>query len=735
MSMSFRSLLVGAAVVFSAVFADAEEMVFWPSKAKRDVDHYNWNDAAGWWTDRKQYKPSTASGRCPGVDDNVYLTMTDLTNTPLVISGDVSISNLYLAATADSHGTYPDGYGKGTWLRMTGGTLDVKSFVFANNNASWGKFDLEGGTMNVASGVNLGVNQSATEWSRLTIGETAKLNVRGNLAVGVRSAKTGFALTNAGEVVCSSLHVGPASSSYDGTGVVYSVGSISVSGDVSIAANNKTASAGYLYLKEGSTFVFGTEQAGTLSIGGKGLGVLDTEVPLDITGNALKLGNGGGASRAYLKLRKNASLSGLSTLAIANQQYGRAFLEMYDNSRVNGVSMFDCGDSSGCDVGVSLADNACITNVRTIRAAATTGTRTGGKFTFAMSDNAKVVFTNATTKGNTLKAYNRDGARGDFFFGGNSRVEGVESFSFACDQREDLGGTVRFEGGTMVYRMTYGDVAFNLGQSRSHASATMRLSGYGKVTRDDLASPNSNRILMYCDFPEFRIEADGMGENRDLDLAAVGRFNTAYQVNAGTNGWFAVNKGRLIYPRANKDLGGYSATQPERTVGDYSQPGLDDGGNPNPPTLFGSFNVHFQFLAGATGNKAYLYAAQYAADRDDYPTPERFRTCKALNIYRLGAAADWTDDEPQDPYTFKTVDCNFCYDTTGLSGTVPVNLYYNTGRPGANWRKVASNADNPKSGLIRSKAVGPVDGADWNIGWYAVVEGEVEPLGLTIIVK
>lgn len=722
-----------AAVV--ALQAVAGDMVFWPKKATLDVDHYNWSDVDGWWQDRTKYQPSTAAGKCPGTDDSVYITMSPLTNTPLVISSAVSISNFYLAASVDSHGAWPDGYAQGTWMRMTGGTFDVKSFVFANNNAFWGKFDLEGGTMNVASGVNLGVNATAAEWSRLTVGDTAEFNVAGDLFVGNCSTKAGFAVTNEGSIVCQTLKVGPASSSYDGTGVVYNAGSIRASGDVCIAENNKTASAGYLYLKEGSTFVFGPEGGRKLLIGGKGLGVLDTEIPLDFTGNSLVLGNGGSSSWAYLKMRKSAALSGLATLAVENQQYGHAFLEMYDNSCVDGVATFECGDQSGCDVGISLADNACITNVRTIRAAATTGKRTGGIFKMALDGNAKIVFTNATAKGNTIKAYNRDGARGDFFFGGNSRIEGIESFTFACDQTGDFGGTARFEGGTMVYRMTYGDVAFNLGQARSHADAIMRLSGYGKVTRDDLTNPNSNKILMYCDFPEFRIEADGMGEKRDLDLAAVGRFNTAYQTNAGTNGWFAVNKGRLVYPRANKDLGGYTAAQPERTVGDYSLPGVDGDGNPNPPTLFGSFNVHFQFLANATGNKSYLYAAQYAADRDDYPTPERFGTCKVLNIYRLGAASGWTDDEPQNPYAFKTVDCNFCYDTTGLSGTVPVNLYYNTGKPGAKWRKVASNVDNSTAGLIRSPAVAPVDGADWNIGWYAVVEGEIEKPGLMIIFK
>ena len=723
---------------------EAETLTYYPSMVGiADGDAYMWDDVSGWYKTRSTYRPNAAFGALPGYTDTVFVVQSALSEVPLVIKGgDICVSNLYLAGNDNANvwKETDDVQGKGVKLKMTGGSLSVENFYMSNMSSSpmWGVFDLAGGTVNVANTALLGTAGAKPEqWSSIIIGNSAKMNFAEELHIASRIGQNGFAVTNNGALTVGELYVGAEGrvSNAQGTGVVHNAGILNVAGSINLCKECETVSAGYLYLKRGSQFTFGSKPGSVFTIAGrKGMGVLDTEIPIDVGHVTFSFGDGETGSEAYLKLRDKATISGLpnGALTFAKAQSGSAYLEMYDDSFISSVSTFECGYPKKSNSGIMMRGNAVITNVHVICSALSTGTRTGGTFNVDLDDNAKIVYTNSTTKGNTFKAYDRTEARADLRFAGKSVVENLDSLTFTSAGLEDLGGTLRLEGGTIKFRTDYTHARLSLGESSEHVNASMIFSGYGIVTRTDFATlANSNHMKLFCNFPKYCIEADGMGEKRDLDLRAFREINDGVECNVGgvERKWQAKNKGRLLYPRASKTLCGYTLLNPERTVGNYSLQGTNEYGVAIAPTVPGTFNVSFRLYGNTTGDKAYLYAAQYAADRDDYPHAgtSMWQSSQILNIYRLGVADDWRDDDPKSPFdNFVEMSVNFCYDTNRVDGTKPVNVYYSTGRGRKKWVKVGT-ATASKAGVVRTSAIKPIVGESWNLGYFAVVEGELGP--------
>ena len=752
-----RLPLLILALCLAAFAARGELITYYPPKVDLgEGGVYAWENLNGWYKTRTSYVPNTPFGSLPGPTDTVFVAHSSLKEAPLVIAGDdISVSNLYFAAS-DNTNVYKEKegndeiQGRGIKLKMASGTLALQNLHMVNLSSSpmWGVFDIAGGSVDVEEEVKLGTGGAKPEaWSSIVIGDDAEMNLAQPLHVANRLGRNGFAITNYGALAAKDLYIGSEAdvSSAEGTGVVYNAGILNIQGSVVLAMNCDTVSAGYLYLKKGSEFSFGSIPGSSFSISGKkGSGILDTEIPLDVSHVAFSLGGGGEGSEAYLKLRGCASFSGLpgGKFSFPSGQKGSAYLEMYDNSSISSVSTFDCANPSKTTAGILMRDNAVISNVQVI-SSAPYSSRTGSSFRLDLDGNAKIVFTNSTANGNAIRAYERPGARADLRFAGMSSVENLDSVTFSSKEPGDLGGTLRLEGGTLKFRTDYTYANLSLGSSAEHTDASMVFSGYGAILRADVDTlANFRYMKFFCNFPRYVVEADGMGEKRDLDLRVFQTINEGVEYNAGgvERRWSATNKGRLLYPRASKTLCGYTSANPERTVGNYSLPGTNEQGVAIAPTVPGTFNVAFMLYGATTGDKAYLYAAQYAADRDDYPRAGTtvWRNAKILNIYRLGAASDWRDDDPETPFdNFVEMSANFCYDANLVEGDKPVNVFYCTGIGRKRWVKVGT-ASSPKTGLVRTRPVKPIAGEAWNLGYFAVVEGELGPdtsHNFTIVVR
>ena len=199
-------------------------------------------------------------------------------------------------------------------------------------------------------------------------------------------------------------------------------------------------------------------------------------------------------------------------------------------------------------------------------------------------------------------------------------------------------------------------------------TTTGRISGWGSVRKVD----STLRIRFFG-----QVIADGEGEARDLNMASfrtVGTNNTENLNGCGTNGWFAVNKGRLIYPRAQNCSG---ASHP--TIGDYP--------NRAEPTVMNSFR--YTLDKPRPEGTYYNFAELYAPDREDIPRglPVRGRDVIA-GVWRFGlSSASGADIEPE-PIAFTGMILTFRYDWREMREGQTVVVYRHDGTENGTWTRV-----------------------------------------------
>ena len=296
---------------------------------------------------------------------------------------------------------------------------------------------------------------------------------------------------------------------------------------------------------------------------------------------------------------------------------------------------------------------------------------------------------------------------------------------------------IRLEGGRIEFKpqdySTRSSISF--GRAENSSDGIGRIGGYGVLTRMDVASPSSKKYMpMVCYMHDFAFTADGMGEERDFDMRAISHFNSGDYGNAtGTNGWYAVNKGRLLYPRGYKTVG-RRASSPAMQVGDYYLPGTNEHGEANAPLLVNAFTM--EPTTTASGDQAYCYAALYAPDRSDYPANVlRGQEGKVVSVWRIGTSTSkWHPDEPESPWTdWTAMKLTFKYDRGAAVDGKPLKLYRHAGTAGGKWRRVARLGAPTEDALI-SATVAPCSGT-WNVGWFALVSQDDVDEGMILIYK
>lgn len=238
-------------------------------------------------------------------------------------------------------------------------------------------------------------------------------------------------------------------------------------------------------------------------------------------------------------------------------------------------------------------------------------------------------------------------------------------------------GSMLFQGGTVSMAMGSKLVV------RGEESGTGVLRGWGDFSVADATPYVVNNGLVI---------ADGGGSTHDLNLADfIYATNALANGAAGTNGWYAVNKGRLRYPRA-----WLSASLPERGLGTAPADPQND--------LVNSLRLSFTGIV----SEGYLRGELYAADRDDIPggIPSHNKG-KIVGVWRLPMTVP-----------FGKVSLRVRYDREAVRETDRIRLYR---YDGAGTWTVVGTTNGTVEAVSTAAPLAPLSAANGYLGWFSVV--------------
>ncbi len=276
-------------------------------------------------------------------------------------------------------------------------------------------------------------------------------------------------------------------------------------------------------------------------------------------------------------------------------------------------------------------------------------------------------------------------------------------------------GLLKMSGGSVIFNPAIRRNALEMGTSGDYPYGVIK--GWGKLA------------CMYLD--EFFVNAREVGESATstflgqviadggvLDCGRIG----VYGYGGGTpntcnvNGWYAVNKGLLKFPRslARKKIG-------YNTVGDYP---IDDYRFVN--TFKYTFDTKTMEKPGT-----YVFSELYATDRDDIPAGlPSGRGIHPSSIFRIGhfnstATPDLEDSQLTGSHKagFSTLKLKFHYDPAlaEIEDVRHVKVYRCTDSVKGGWTCVASiTAPDSASPYIETVEMAPSSEL-WNGGWFAIV--------------
>jgi len=248
------------------------------------------------------------------------------------------------------------------------------------------------------------------------------------------------------------------------------------------------------------------------------------------------------------------------------------------------------------------------------------------------------------------------------------------------------------------------------------------LEGWGVIGKTDPTSSSGNNkvgLVLYNGV----VRADGAGVARDLDIRLIQDMNkTAPSSNScGTNGWYAVGKGRLRYPAR------YHGRGTARIIGDCATRTISTANLP----LVNSFGVTFPTTDDTLLANRAIYTDLYASDRTDIPAglPEAYPGGTALGVWHMALSSDVTEPKSNKKVTdFGSADILLHYDRAKLvqlkqNGAWPGDLQLafcvHDGTAAGGWRTVARVEPDDNSPFITGQVTESSE--TWNLGWFAVV--------------
>jgi len=467
---------------------------------------------------------------------------------------------------------------------------------------------------------------------------------------------------------------------------------------------------------------------------------------MTLTGNS-RLVIDSGSSVVYFgysaKSSGSLSLSGSATADIRSPLYigvggsgaGNAAsgtVSIAGNSQLfvtNNYSMI-VGYSNGSTGVLHVTDNAVL-HAPLLRIGQTSTAGTTGFAT--LSDNATLFSTNIL-----IPAWGTAG-RGTLEVADNAVITNLQYLKVGLNGNANS-QAVKMRGGSIFFDIDpensiyvergYFDPLY-LNENRTVVRGLVR--GWGKIAFSDPRTYvteskfDSNGRAAPCGIVHYgQIIADGEGVMRDLDFSRFGalHYATTDANPSGTNGWFAVNKGRLKLPRSLPNRSGY------KCVGDCFDANVDLGGTSR--RLANIFN--YEFTGAELDN--FVFSELYATDREDIPPGlDNIGADKIIAVWRIGYFSDGPEiDEPTHPSTFTAAKLKFKYSPLGLDGLDGVYVYRHDGTANGKWMRTGKKAEPSTEMPIVSTGNFGASSANWNLGWFAIV-GRKCPLGMIISVK
>lgn len=621
---------------------------------KGSTKNLQWDETCNWVMHKGDHYQVYA---VPTANNDTYLWADTLQKNPLHLSAGV---NAVTKAFSVGHSS---GSGRHILFEFDGGTLtNYGNTAIGDGGTSRGTVNFHDGYWETMGNFNVGKSEAL---NRITIDTSATLvATRGEFRVAAYASGPGGIVTNNGTIVAYDVFPGES-----GTGVVECAGSMTIGRKLTIGRNAKAS--GYFHLCEGGTL---TKSDGTvIHAGYSGDGTL----VLDETPNFTKLVELSAARNASSKgkiiLNKQASPSKISSINLAYGESSSAVMEMNDQSYLNNIDSICVGIGTNSTATLALNDDSLISNVRTVKVASASG------------------------------------SVADLQFNGNGTLS--NTIYVAVGTAKGATGTLRMQGGTLTIKD--GDGGYYPLLVGSNES-TGKIRGWGTIARMNPSNTKAIRIDLWG-----QVIADGEGEERDLNcgmIRTVGYETTSSNL-CGTNGWYAVNKGRLFLP--------YHQEKSRSTEG------ISIGEHPwkKSPDLINSFRLNLTKNGSELGSGKYTHAALYATDRSDIPGNRPWGgSAKVLAVYRIGHCEDKMIPEPTNPVEFDTASLSFRFDDTRVEEREYVYLYRHDG---TSWRNVgyAHYGDI----YVSTATPQPSVAGNWNIGWYAVVA--MKPSGTILFIR
>jgi hypothetical protein len=260
-------------------------------------------------------------------------------------------------------------------------------------------------------------------------------------------------------------------------------------------------------------------------------------------------------------------------------------------------------------------------------------------------------------------------------------------------------GTLFMKGGTFRFQNTAGTLTNLYVRPAADCQAVIRgWGGFVSTAGDKPLRMINNGVII----------ADGADVERDLDFNLIAVVNNDIP-NAmdATNGWYAVNKGRLIFPRS------MSTTFPAYTpmtvcCGDLYRKAV--------PEMVNSVGVTLTYPTQAVRA---IRGGICAPDRSDIPPglPDRLRL---IGVWFIGSYDTDKLAPTQAPYTSAAL--TFRYDHAQIKATDGLIKLYRFN--GSAWAQVGSDLPGSDSRISTDAPLAPVSSGDYNIGWFAVMAAE-----------
>lgn len=551
-------------------------------------------------------------------------------------------------------------------------------------------------TLSVGGGTNstgFAVNNGTMKVTRnLAIGGDSISSSRDNITEGNGSTGT---LRNNAELTTAAVYLG--GHKY-GNGTLDNAGTLTLGGNLTVA--DRQGTTGHFFARAGST----TTMNGDCTVSYYGNATFTAEGDAKIVGSkkGLWIANEKADAIGRVVLSGTSSWCDPGAISVGYGGTTQADLELSDSAKIEnaGTIVIGRGSTKAVDdkqrARVVLSGQAMITNhAGNVYLA----TNNYGRAELEIADEAVLDFADVAT----------------------SRALNVASSHSGTSARLLLrGGLIRMPATNATVRIGYANY--------TTAKCNGILQGWGRIIRYQQNAKNSSNNGLNLFMPCGAIVADGEGVMRDLDLSAVRRINasdTPGENLSGTNGFYAINKGRLYFPcryTGYVNLGSYySETKAPRVVN----------------------GVTFAFTEKPSDSR--LHGQLYATDREDIPSglPEdrAEKGVKRLGVWRAALRSSYKSEEfeTSEKRDFTSARATVRYDNYALDALRDeegnfrsdqrIALYqYRNG-----WQKIASlpvetaEADHRIAGTLL-----PTED-DWNMGFFAVV-AEV-PHGTVLTVR